>query len=129
MEDIDFRYKMEHLGDLFVEMLEGFGMSIKRQFRGISITHDIHSTERSKKEVVYQIGARVTEIRKAQPDLFESDEPMAKLFTEFDQVSMSLDGLIKEREERLDRMRGKIKSVMEATVYQDSDDEMATAAA
>ena len=112
MEDRDFRYKIEHIGDLFVEILEGFNLAIKRQFRGVTITHDIHSIERTKKEVVYQIGARVTEIRKGQPDLFEGDEPMTKLFCEYDDVSISLDGLIKEREERLDRLRGKIKSVI-----------------
>ena len=128
MEDRDFRYKVEHLGDLFVEMLEGFGMSIKRQFRGVGITHDIHSTERKKKEVIYQIGARVTEIKKAQPDLFESDEKMTQLFGEYDDVSGSLDGLINEREERLNRLRGKIKSVMDADVDH-SIDEMAPAVA
>lgn len=128
MEKRDLRYKIEHVGDLFVEILEGIGISIARQFRGISITHDIHGIERKKKEVVYQIGARVTEIRKVQPDLLAGDEPMTKLFTEFDQVSCSLDELIQEREERLGRMRGKIKAAMEA-VADHAAGEMAAATA
>lgn len=128
MEDRDFRYKIEHLGDLFVEILEGFGMSIKRQFRGVAITHDIHSTERKRKEVIYQIGARVTEIKKVQPDLFESDEMMTQLFGEYDDVSGALDRLISEREERLDRLRGKIKSVMD-TAVDECIDALAPAAA
>lgn len=111
----DLRYKVEHVGDLFVESLEEIGRAIKKRFgfaggfRGVTITHDIHKLERKKMQVVFRVGERVLEIRREDPGLFSSDQPMTVIFSELDTLDGNLDALIKERENRLDRIRGKIE--------------------
>lgn len=111
----DFRYKMEHMGDLFVEMLEDLGKSITGRvggcFTGVIVTRNIHGLEKKRQTIVYHIGERLLEIRKDDVDLLNTDERMAVLFSEVDNLDGNLDGLIREREKRLDRIRGKIENV------------------
>ncbi|HIJ90575.1 MAG: hypothetical protein OEV89_07385 [Desulfobulbaceae bacterium] len=130
----DLRYKVEHVGDLFVESLEEFGRAIKRRFsfcgnigtfRGVAITRDIHKLERTKMQVVYRVGERVLEIRREDPALFNADQPMTAIFSELDTIEGNMDTLIKEREQRLDRIRGKIEATkVEVEVAADLGDAM-----
>ena len=111
-QERDLRYKFEHLGDLVVEVIEGFGGTISKGFRGIWLTRHINSVQRDRNNVVYRIGEQVVCLRKEQVDLFADDEPMTVLFSEFDETDQKLAEMIAEREERLDRIRGKIKKAV-----------------
>jgi hypothetical protein len=128
----DLRYNIEHLGDVVVEIIEGFGFTITKGFRGIWLTRNIQSAKRDRNNVVYRIGEEVVSIRKDQADLLADKETMVGLFTEFDDANMKLEDIIDEREKRLDRIRGKIKkaaAVKEAAEMDEMPDYMAAAPA
>jgi len=122
----DLRYKLEHAGDIFIEMIEGIGSSITRPFRGIVLTKNINYIKYQRANAVYQIGERVVVIRKEQPEFFSSDPPVTQLFSKFDAVDKKLDDVIKEREERLSRIRGYIKSTVETVTNIDTQMAMET---
>nr|MBF0220746.1 hypothetical protein [Desulfobulbaceae bacterium] len=128
-QERDLRYKLEHFGDVVVEMIEGFGCNITKGFRGIWLTRHINGAKRDRNNVVYRIGERVVTLRKDTADLFADDTEMTTLFSEFDGADQKLEDMINEREERLDRIRGKIKAAT-AVMEEDSfPDDMAAAPA
>jgi len=110
--ETDLRYSLEHVGDLFIEKLERVIKSVTGQFRGIVVTHDIHSMERKRHGLMFQIGERVVTIRKDNASLFTDDPAMNGLFSQLDDLDGRLDAMINEREERLNRIRGRISDVI-----------------
>lgn len=101
-KESDFRYKMQHIGDIFVEAVEGVVDGLKTTFKGVSLTYEIHHLQFRRKKVVYDIGERVVEIRKSDPTISVStDEPASRLFSEFDEIEERLEASISERESRI----------------------------
>lgn len=97
-----FRYKMQHLGDIFADKLEGWGEALKTSTRGIVLTYDIHELQKKKRKIVRKIGERIAEVRKESPnlDVFK-DEKMMELFSKLEKLEKRIKTLTKEREERL----------------------------
>jgi len=101
-----FRYKMQHLGDFFVDNVlskieKGFG-SLKLSTRGIVVTYDIHELRKSKRKMISHIGQRLTEIKRTSPefDIFQ-DPDLSKLFVKLDDIESRIELRLNERETRL----------------------------
>lgn len=101
-----FRYKLEHLGDIFVDAIENVVEGVKASFLGVSLTYDIHLLRTTKKKMVYLIGERVVEIRKIDPAIHvTTDDQTISLFAKFDEIEQKLEASIMEREARVNRWR------------------------
>ena len=102
----DLRFKMQHIGDIFVDTLENLMEGLKTSFKGVSLTYEIHYLQNKKKKVVCRIGERVVEIRKSDPTVgVATDDQAIKLFSEFDKIEERLEAGIMERESRVNRWR------------------------
>jgi len=97
-----FRYKMQHLGDIFADKLEGAYESIKSSTRGIVLTYDMHDLQNKNRKIVKKIGKRLTEVKKksSELDVFK-DEKMMELFSKLESHEKRIEACKKEREERL----------------------------
>lgn len=105
-EERDFRFKMQHIGDYFVETVEHFWDGLKGSFRGVNLTVEIHSLKQHRNRIVCDLGERVIEIRRTDPTINVAvDEEALGLFSELDKVQAKLETGIMERESRVNRWR------------------------
>jgi len=108
----DFRYKVQHIGDIFTSNIKNFGdifvhnirnlgSYIKEFPRDIVLTYNIDELKNEKDKILKWIGRRLAAIRNKglEQDVF-SDEEMIKLFQRLDIIQERIDAHIKERKER-----------------------------
>ena len=97
-----FRYKMQHLGDIFADKLEAACEAVKSSTRGIALTYDIHELEKKKPKILKKIGKRLAEVRMKSPELdVFKDEKMMELFSKLESLEERIEAYKKERDERL----------------------------
>ena len=98
----DLRYKMQHIGDIFIDKVQNFGSYAKGSVRGIALTYNIDEYKKDKDKIVKRIGERLAAIRKkdSDRDVF-NDKIMVKLFYRLDTIQDKIDAGIKERNEKL----------------------------
>jgi len=98
----DLRYRMQHIGDIFIDRIQNLGSFTKGSVRGIALTYNIDGYKKEKDKIVKRIGERLAAIRKkdSERDVF-NDRIMVKLFYRLDTIQDKIDAGIKERNERL----------------------------
>jgi len=98
----DFRYKMQHMGDIFLGKLEMVCGAIKGSTRGIVLTYNIDELQKEKEKLVKRIGKRLVVIKKKDPELdVLNDTTMTKLFYRLDRIEDKIEACMKERKQRL----------------------------
>jgi hypothetical protein len=102
----NLRYKVQHIGDIFVDNLVNGCSWLKLPTRGVTLTYNIRSIERKKGKSYLKIGKKTAELRKQSPDneLF-GDADLLEFFSELDKMEQSLSEYRLERDERLYRGR------------------------
>jgi hypothetical protein len=99
-----FRYRVQHIGDMFVDLMGNVVGGMKDVVRGVSLTYELHCLRTEKGKIVHRIGERVIEIRKSDPTItVAKDDQALQLFAEFDGIQEKLEASIMERESRLNR--------------------------
>jgi hypothetical protein len=102
----DFRYKMEHLGDILIDHMERVCSGVRASVGGVGLTYDIHHLKKKRSKMVMRIGERVVTVRKDDPALnLATDETALALFAEYDRIQEKLEADIAEREARINRWR------------------------
>ena len=98
----DFRYKMRHIGDDFVDQVQNLGLSIKGSVRGIVLTYNIDELKEEKGKIVNSIGKRVVAIRDKESgqDLI-NDDVLTRLFHRLDKIQDNIHASFEERKKRL----------------------------
>jgi len=98
----DFRYKMRHIGDDFVDQVQNLGLSIKGSVRGIVLTYNIDELKEEKGKIVNSIGKRVVAIRDKESgqDLI-NDDVLNRLFHRLDKIQDNIHTSFEERKKRL----------------------------
>ena len=61
----DVRYKMQHLGDYFVDALSYVVDSEKKCAKSIVLTYDIRNLKKKRRQCLSLIGSRIVEVKKA----------------------------------------------------------------
>jgi len=97
-----FRYKMQHIGDIFVDYLGKGCEAVRSRTTGVTITYQIHELNKKREKLYTKIGDRLAELKKTSPEetIFE-DEKMMKLFAKLKGIEDRIEARKKEREERL----------------------------
>jgi hypothetical protein len=93
----DFRYKMEHMGDYFVDMLGKVTCASKSSARGVVLTYDIHQLKSKKETLIRDIGRRVAQISKDNTS-FSQDEITTELLARLDETEKRLNAYVQERQ-------------------------------
>lgn len=100
----DFRYTMQHLGDILMDSMDDLLKGVKASFRGVRLTYEIQCLRGKRKKIIYKIGERVVKIRKSDSAVsVTTDDEAIGLFSEFDRIEARLDADIMERESRINR--------------------------
>ncbi len=93
----DFRYKVEHVGDYFADLLEGVVQCAKSSAKGVVLTYDIKQLSRKKETLLNNIGLRTSQLSK-ENSAFTEDGILSELLRQLDEVEAKLKALIQERE-------------------------------
>ncbi|MCG6552112.1 MAG: hypothetical protein L7F77_07275 [Candidatus Magnetominusculus sp. LBB02] len=97
-----FRYRMEHIGDFFVDMIDKVAESARCSAKGVILTYDIHFLKKKRRGLINELGARVAELRKTAPEpLIFSDQTLRGLLDTLDEAEKRYDELVAERQLRL----------------------------
>lgn len=98
----DVRYKMQHLGDIFVDTLSAVVDSAQKQAKGIVLTYDMYDLKQKKNNCFGQIGRRVAQVKKAGLAEFQKDETLVELIAQAEKI----DNFLASYEEKKTSLRG-----------------------
>lgn len=96
----DIRYKVEHIGDSFVDMLTKVVGASKSSARGVILTYDIRQLTRKKEALISEIGMHVAHISKDTTALLP-DEKLKELLEREGEVDRRLQTFVEERKHLL----------------------------
>ncbi|MBF0568264.1 MAG: hypothetical protein HQK95_05290 [Nitrospirae bacterium] len=97
-----FRYRMEHLGDLFVGMVDKVSEAARCSAKGVILTYDIHFLKKKRQGLVSILGARVAALRKTDPEqVVFADKDIRELLIDLDETEKRYEQCVAERQSRL----------------------------
>jgi len=96
----DVRYKMQHLGDIFVDALSGVVDSAKRCAKSLVLTYDIRDLKKKRREYLSLIGRRIVEVKKEGLADLRRDDKLVEMIAHAEKI----DGFIASFEEKKKRM-------------------------
>jgi len=108
--ETDLRYKLEHVGDAFVDLLEAVIDTAKDSAVEVVDTIEMVKMNRKRSKTVMRIGERAVAMREKLPELFADDEEMTVVFKDYDSLQSALDEVLARREERKERARTRFSS-------------------
>lgn len=82
----DIRYKMQHLGDIFVDALSIVVDSAKKQAKGVILTYDIHDLKKKKLQSLSLIGRRTVDVKKAGLADLKRDDKLVELIAQAEKI-------------------------------------------
>jgi hypothetical protein len=94
----DWRFKIQHAGDLFVGMIEATVYAAKRSAAYIVIDYQVSSLGRKKTKVAGLIGNRVVEMRQDNPELLSYDPMISEFYDELDVLQERIDESLDEKQ-------------------------------
>jgi len=83
----DIRYKLEHLGDLYVDALMGTSDSAKKYAKSIVLTYDIWDLKKKQRQLLGLIGMRRVQLQKAGLTDVNRDDKLAQLIADEEKIS------------------------------------------
>ncbi|MBF0102176.1 MAG: hypothetical protein HQK77_14835 [Desulfobacterales bacterium] len=99
--ETDIKYKLRHLGDMFLDKITGLTNQVKASGKGIVLTYSIDKDKKEKDKLTSRIGRRVIILRnKGEHQNIMNDPVLVKLFYRLDTIQDRIDNYIKERKER-----------------------------
>lgn len=82
----DFRYKMQHLGDIFVDALSGVADSARKHAKGIVLTYDIWDLKKKRRECLSLIGRRIVQVKKAGLADLKRDDKLVEMIAHAEKI-------------------------------------------
>ena len=82
----DVRYKMQHLGDIFVDTLLGVADSAKKHAKGVVLTYDIWDLKKKRREYLGLIGRRVVQVKKAGLVDLRRDDKLVEMIAHAEKI-------------------------------------------
>ncbi len=95
----NFRYKLQHLGDIVVGMLLKTTGSARRCARGVVLTYDIHEIRRQRHYYLCEVGKRLAQVKKAGLTDVKKDDRLMELFSALEALEKKIEAYGEERDE------------------------------
>jgi hypothetical protein len=92
----DVRYKMQHLGDTFVDALSIVVDSAIKHAKNVVLTYDIHDLKKKKRQCLSLIGKRIVQVKKAGLADLKRDDNLVELIAR----AVKIDNYIESFEEK-----------------------------
>ncbi|MCG8636423.1 MAG: hypothetical protein MI863_21500 [Desulfobacterales bacterium] len=100
----DFRYKVQHMGDAFVGLLQSVSGAAVDSAEGLIDAVEEWQVKGRQKKKIMEIGAHAVRIRNEKPDLFDDDE-IQVVFRDYDELQAAVDRFVERRELRARRAK------------------------
>ena len=109
-ETCNLRYKTQHMGDSFVELIESvIGSAVDSAANTVDSLQMVRIKSQQKKKIM-EIGTHSVRIRKDHPDLFEDDDEIQVVFNGYDELQDAIDQFVLKREERAQRTKDRFSN-------------------
>jgi hypothetical protein len=95
----DIRYKMQHLGDIFVDALSSVVDSAQRLAKGVVLSYDIRDLNNKKGQCFSEIGQRIVQVRKEGLADLNRDDILVGLFSKVQQLTQLIESYEKKKKE------------------------------
>jgi hypothetical protein len=82
----DVRYKMQHLGDIFVDALSCVADSAKKCAKSLVLTYDIRDLNKKRHQCLSLIGSRIVQVKKAGPADLKGDDKLVELIADAEKI-------------------------------------------
>ena len=105
----DMRYKMQHLGDYFVDALTIVVDSAKKQAKGLVLTYDIHDLNKKKIQSLSLIGRRTVQMKKEGLADLKRDDKLVELIAQAEKIDRYIESF--EEKKKMTRCGCKGKTV------------------
>jgi hypothetical protein len=87
----DVRYRMQHLGDIFVDALSCVVDSAKKCAESVALTYDIMDLKKKKRQQLNLIGMRIVQVKKAGLTDLNRDDALVKLITNVEKMERDIE--------------------------------------
>jgi len=94
----DIRYKMEHLGDIFVDTLSSVVGSAQKLAKGIVLSYDIRDLKNKRHQCLSEIGQRIVQVKKAGLEDLKRDDILMDLFSKAQKLAQLIGSYEKKKE-------------------------------
>ncbi|HIJ79384.1 MAG: hypothetical protein OEY01_10530 [Desulfobulbaceae bacterium] len=101
---MDMRYRLQHMGDAFVDLLEAVIDTAKDSAVDVVDSIEMVKVKRERRKTVMRIGERAVAMREKLPELFVDDEEMTEVFKDYDSLQNAMDEVLVRRQERQERL-------------------------
>ena len=101
----EWRFKLQHVGDAFADMIEATIMAARRSAAGIVIDLQLFGLEKKRGKVAARIGSRVIEMREENPDFLVYDEFISDCYTELDDLLDRIEACNEDKKQARERLR------------------------
>ena len=95
----EVRYKMQHLGDIFVDALSCVVDSAKKCAKGVVLTYDIRDLKKKKRQCLSLIGMRIVQVKKAGLADFNRDDALVGLITDAGKIDRYIESYEEKKKE------------------------------
>jgi hypothetical protein len=95
----DVRYKMQHLGDIFVDALSCVVDSAKRHAKGVVLTYDIRELKKKRRECLSRTGMRIVQMKKAGLADLRGDDKLLELITDAENIDRFIQSYEEKKKE------------------------------
>ena len=82
----DLRYKMQHLGDYFVEALSSVADSAKKCAKDVVLSYDIRELKKKRRQCLSLIGRRIVQVKKAGLADLKRDDKLVELIAGVEKI-------------------------------------------
>ncbi len=82
----DVRFKMQHLGDIFVDTLSRVADSAKKHAKGVVLTYDIWDLKKKRREWLSLIGRRIVQVKKAGLVDLRRDDKLVEMIAHAEEI-------------------------------------------
>lgn len=96
----DFRYKLEHIGDSFVEMISCCIEAGESAAKGVILTYDIKQLTRQKETLLKRLGMQLAKDKRENINV-EQDTTIQELMTQLEEIEQRLQACKDERDKKL----------------------------
>lgn len=111
----DFRYKMQHMGDIVVGSIEKAAGSARECAKGVVLTYDIHETRKKRRHLLRGIGRRLVQLKKEGLTDVKRDDGLVELFAELDSLEKTLKAYEEERNAMVHPCRARLNPAESAS--------------
>ena len=95
----DIRYKVEHMGDIFVDALSSVVDSAQKLAKRVVLAYDIRDLKNKRRQCLSDIGQRIVQVKKTGLTDLQQDDILVDLFSKARKLAQLIGSYEKKKQE------------------------------